>query len=56
MVDTAHAMDFPLMAGSSLPVTWRMPAIDMPENAGIEEGCGLSPWGAWIVMTFTRWR
>lgn len=37
MVDTAHEMDFPLMAGSSLPVTWRMPAVDMPFGAEVEE-------------------
>lgn len=37
MVDTARAMDFPYLAGSSLPVTWRMPAIDMPLNAEVEE-------------------
>jgi hypothetical protein len=37
MVDTAWAMGFPLLAGSSLPVTWRMPAIDMPLGAEVEE-------------------
>jgi hypothetical protein len=37
MVDTAHKMKFPLLAGSSLPVTWRMPAIDMPHGAEVEE-------------------
>src|SRR5205807_4707470 len=37
MVDTAHAMGFPFMAGSSLPVTWRMPAIDLPFGADVEE-------------------
>jgi len=37
MVDTAHEMSFPLMAGSSLPVTWRMPAIDMLFGAEVEE-------------------
>ena len=30
MVETSRAMGFPFLAGSSLPVTWRMPAIDMP--------------------------
>jgi len=30
MVDTARSLGFPFLAGSSLPVTWRMPAIDMP--------------------------
>ena len=37
MVETAHAMGFPLLAGSSLPVTFRMPAIDLPFGAEIEE-------------------
>jgi hypothetical protein len=37
MVDTANELDFPLLAGSSLPVTWRMPAIDMPYGADVEE-------------------
>ena len=33
MADTARTMDFPFLAGSSLPVTWRMPAIDLPYDA-----------------------
>ena len=37
MVDTARAMKIPFLAGSSLPVTWRMPAIDMPLGADVEE-------------------
>jgi hypothetical protein len=37
MVDTAHKMNFPFLAGSSLPVTWRMPSIDMPYGAEPEE-------------------
>jgi hypothetical protein len=37
MVATAKEMNFPLLAGSSLPVTWRMPAIDMPYGAEVEE-------------------
>jgi len=37
MVDTARAMKFPYLAGSSLPVTWRMPSIDMPYGAEVEE-------------------
>jgi hypothetical protein len=30
MVSTARRLRFPFMAGSSLPVTWRIPAIEMP--------------------------
>ncbi len=37
MVETAHALHFPFMAGSSLPVTWRMPSIDMPYGASVRE-------------------
>ena len=37
MVATARKLDFPLLAGSSLPVTWRMPAIDMPYGADVDE-------------------
>ncbi|MDA1165436.1 MAG: hypothetical protein O3B13_20250 [Planctomycetota bacterium] len=37
MVDTSKRMGFPLLAGSSLPVTWRMPSIEMPDDADIEE-------------------
>jgi hypothetical protein len=37
MVDTAQALGFPLLAGSSLPVTWRMPSLDMPFGATVEE-------------------
>jgi len=37
MVETAQSLGFPLMAGSSLPVTWRMPSIDLPYDAAVEE-------------------
>jgi hypothetical protein len=37
MVQTARKLDFPLLAGSSLPVTWRMPAVDLPYGAEVEE-------------------
>jgi hypothetical protein len=37
MVDTSKKMGFPLLAGSSLPSTWRMPAVDMPYGAPVEE-------------------
>jgi hypothetical protein len=37
MVDTAHSLGFPLMAGSSLPVTWRLPAVDLPWEAEVAE-------------------
>lgn len=37
MVDTAKEMGFELMAGSSLPVTWRTPSVEFPEGAVPEE-------------------
>jgi hypothetical protein len=40
MVETARALGFPLMAGSSLPVTWRLPAVDVPFGAeAVEAVC-----------------
>ncbi len=42
MVDTARELKFPLLAGSSLPVTWRMPAIDLPYDAEVEEILGIA--------------
>jgi len=37
MCDISREMGFAFMAGSSLPVTWRIPPIDMPLGAGITE-------------------
>jgi hypothetical protein len=37
MVETARRLKVPFLAGSSLPVTWRMPAIDLPLGAEVEE-------------------
>ena len=42
MVETSKAMNFPFLAGSSLPVTWRMPAIDVPYGAEVEEVLGVA--------------
>ncbi len=38
MYDTSKKMGFPFMAGSSLPVTWRTPSIDMPLGSRVREG------------------
>lgn len=51
MVETARAMKFPLLAGSSLPVTWRMPAVDLPYGAEIEEIVGVA-FGAVDIYDF----
>jgi hypothetical protein len=37
MVDTSRQRGFPMLAGSSLPVTWRLPDIEMPDGAHVEE-------------------
>ena len=37
MVDLSKELKFGFCAGSSLPVTWRMPSIDMPLGAELEE-------------------
>jgi hypothetical protein len=38
MVATARELKFPLMAGSSLPVTWRRPELDPPLGTPFREG------------------
>jgi len=45
MYDTARKMDFGFMAGSSLPVARRMPAIDLPWEAKIRESLVMRPGG-----------
>ena len=37
MVDDARRLEFAFLAGSSLPVTWRLPSIDMPYGADLTE-------------------
>lgn len=37
MVADAKRLGFPFLAGSSLPVTWRLPSIDMPYDAPLAE-------------------
>jgi hypothetical protein len=37
MVKTADRLRFPLLAGSSLAVTWRLPDVDIPLGAEVEE-------------------
>ena len=41
MYDTSVDMGFAFMAGSSLPVTWRTPSIDMPLGAPVQEAVGV---------------
>src|SRR5262249_35536333 len=37
MVETAKKLGFPLFAGSSLPVTWRRPELELPLDVKIEQ-------------------
>jgi hypothetical protein len=37
MYDTSREMGFAYMAGSSLPVTWRIPSVEMPAGARVRE-------------------
>ena len=37
MVEDGHRLDFGVLAGSSLPVTWRLPDVDLPLECEIEE-------------------
>jgi hypothetical protein len=37
MVEDSKRLKFPFLAGSSLPVTWRIPSIDLPLNTELKE-------------------
>lgn len=37
MVDDSKRLGFPFLAGSSLPVTWRLPALDVPLGTPLKE-------------------
>lgn len=41
MVADAKRLGFPFLAGSSLPVTWRIPSIDMPLGSELRHSFGL---------------
>jgi len=51
MVDAARRLKFPMLAGSSLPVTWRLPDIELPLNGEIEDALVVGYGGA-DVMDF----
>ena len=46
MVEASRELEFPLLAGSSLPVTYRLPPVELPLGCGVAEalmvGCGNS--------------
>jgi len=37
MVETANRLGFPFLAGSSLPVTWRIPSVEIPLDTPMSE-------------------
>ncbi len=37
MVDASKRLGFPMLAGSSLPVTWRLPDVELPPGCEIED-------------------
>jgi hypothetical protein len=51
MVDSSKRLKFPMLAGSSLPVTWRLPDIELPLNSEIESAVMVG-YGGPDVMDF----
>ena len=41
MYDQSRHMNFPLMAGSSLPTTWRRPELEIPLDTELEEAVAI---------------
>jgi len=37
MVDASRRLHFPMLAGSSLPVTWRLPSLELPLGCKVED-------------------
>ena len=37
MVDASKRLRFPMLAGSSVPVTWRLPDVDLPYDSVVED-------------------
>lgn len=46
MVAASRQLGFPMLGGSSLPVTWRLPDIEMPMGAHIEEALMIGEGGS----------
>ncbi len=51
MVDASRRLKFPMLAGSSLPVTWRLPDLELPLNCEIQHALVVGYGGA-DVMDF----
>ena len=55
MVATAKKMGFPMLAGSSLPVTWRRPELELPLGVKIKDALVVSPANS-KSWEFTLWK
>jgi hypothetical protein len=51
MVDASRRLTYPMLAGSSLPVTWRLPDIELPLNTDLDSALVVGYGGA-DVMDF----
>jgi hypothetical protein len=49
MVDASKRLKFPMLAGSSLPVTWRLPDIEIPLGSDIESAVAVGNGGSDIM-------
>jgi hypothetical protein len=49
MVDASKRLKFPMLAGSSLPVTWRLPDIEIPLGSEIESAIAVGNGGSDIM-------
>jgi hypothetical protein len=45
MVQDSQRLGFPLMAGSLLPYTWRLPDLEIPNGTRLDEAIVISEWG-----------
>jgi hypothetical protein len=52
MVDASKRLGFPMLAGSSLPVTWRLPDVDVPLNCRMEEALMVGEYAGDDAMDF----
>jgi hypothetical protein len=52
MVSDSKRLGFPMLAGSSLPVTWRLPDVELPLNVHIEEAVMVGENGSDDAMDF----
>ena len=52
MAADSKRLDFPMLAGSSLPVTWRLPDVELPLGCQIEEALMVGENGADDAMDF----